>query len=41
MNYEKTAYWLGNSFSDEERAFMEEEYKALVEEEESWKRSRW
>ena len=36
MNYEKTAYSFGNSFSGEERAFMEEEYKALVEEKASF-----
>ncbi len=38
MDYEKTAYSLGNSFSGEERAFMEEEYKALVEEKASFEK---
>lgn len=34
MEYEKNAYWLGGSFSDEERVFMEDEYKHLVAEKE-------
>jgi hypothetical protein len=32
MEYEKSAYLLGNAFSSEERAFMEQEYSALEDE---------